>query len=220
MLNYILFYWYLCFSRKPGVSPLNQVLQRKSWYDQSGLSLLNRSLRWCTRFYIRYTSFFMKTESTYYPKWFTVREKYWYCDESHMLPREGSALWAVCMWIKQHFSRLMTKTNKLACAPSEDSDQPGHPPSLIRVFAVRMKKSCVLSYPMSAQRRLWSVSANAQADLSLCWAHRSFCWFCHEAAHLLLLLCSWCKRVQRNGSNTPLSFCFIHLKLAMEFHPE
>ena len=28
------------------------------------------------------------------------------------------------------------KTNKMACAPSEDSDQPGHPPSLIRVFAV------------------------------------------------------------------------------------
>ena len=42
------------------------------------------------------------------------------------------------------------------CAPSEDSDQPGHPPSLIRVFAVRMKKSWVLSYPLSAQRRLWS----------------------------------------------------------------
>ena len=29
------------------------------------------------------------------------------------------------------------KTNKMACAPSEDSDQPGHLPSLIRVFAVR-----------------------------------------------------------------------------------
>ena len=29
------------------------------------------------------------------------------------------------------------KTNKMACAPSEDSNQPGHPPSLIRVFAVR-----------------------------------------------------------------------------------
>ena len=29
------------------------------------------------------------------------------------------------------------KTNKMACALSEDSDQPGHPPSLIRVFAVR-----------------------------------------------------------------------------------
>ena len=29
------------------------------------------------------------------------------------------------------------KTNKMACAPSEDSSQPGHLPSLIRVFTVR-----------------------------------------------------------------------------------
>ena len=29
------------------------------------------------------------------------------------------------------------KTNKMTFVPSEDSDQPGHPPSLIRVFAVR-----------------------------------------------------------------------------------
>ena len=29
------------------------------------------------------------------------------------------------------------KTNKMACTPSEDSDQPGYSPSLIRVFAVR-----------------------------------------------------------------------------------
>ena len=29
------------------------------------------------------------------------------------------------------------KTNKMAFALSEDSDQPGHRPSLIRVFAVR-----------------------------------------------------------------------------------
>ena len=28
------------------------------------------------------------------------------------------------------------KTNKMTCAPSEDSDQPGQPPSLTRVFAV------------------------------------------------------------------------------------
>ena len=46
------------------------------------------------------------------------------------------------------------KTNKMACTPSENSGQPGHPPSLIRVFAVRMKKAWVLSYPLSAQRRL------------------------------------------------------------------
>ena len=63
------------------------------------------------------------------------------------------------------------------CAPSEDSDQPGHPPSLIRVFAVRMKKPWILSYPMSAQRRLWSDWADAQADLSLRWAHTHFVGF-------------------------------------------
>ena len=32
------------------------------------------------------------------------------------------------------------KTNQMACAPSEDSDQPGYPPSLIKVFTVCMKK--------------------------------------------------------------------------------
>ena len=73
------------------------------------------------------------------------------------------------------------------CAPSEDSDQPGQPPSLIRVFAVRMKKAWVLSYPLSAQRRLWSDWADTQADLSLRWAHMPFCWFCHEAAHIIFL---------------------------------
>ena len=45
------------------------------------------------------------------------------------------------------------KTNKITCAPSEDSDQPGHPPSLIRVFAVRKKKAWNLSYQLSAQRK-------------------------------------------------------------------
>ena len=46
------------------------------------------------------------------------------------------------------------KTNKMACAPSEDLDQPGHLPSLIRVFTVRMKQAWVLSYTFSVQRRL------------------------------------------------------------------
>ena len=49
----------------------------------------------------------------------------------------------------------------------------------MRVFAVRMKNAWVLSYPLSAQRRLWSDWANAQADLSLRRAHMLFCRFCH-----------------------------------------
>ena len=63
------------------------------------------------------------------------------------------------------------------CAPSEDSDQPGHLPSLIRVFAVRMKKAWVLSYLLSVQRRLWSDWVDAQADVSLRWAHNHFVGF-------------------------------------------
>ena len=45
------------------------------------------------------------------------------------------------------------------------------------VFAVRMKKARVLSYPLSAQWRLWSDWADAQADLSLRWAHSHFVGF-------------------------------------------
>ena len=69
------------------------------------------------------------------------------------------------------------KINKMPCAPSEDSDQHGHSPSLIIVFAVCRKKAWVLSYPLSAQRRLWSDWADAQADLSLRWAHTHFVGF-------------------------------------------
>ena len=59
-------------------------------------------------------------------------------------------------------------------APSENSDQPGHAPSLTGAFAVRMKKAWFRSYPLSAQRRLRS---DAQADLSLRWAHSHFVGF-------------------------------------------
>ena len=74
------------------------------------------------------------------------------------------------------------QNQQCGCAPSEDSDQPGHPPSLIRVFAVRMKKAWVLSYQLSAERRLWS----AQADLSLCWAHTHFVGFVMSFSFVVL----------------------------------
>ena len=71
------------------------------------------------------------------------------------------------------------KINKMICAPSKDPD----PPSLIKVFAIRMKNPWVLSYPCSARGRLWSDWVDTQADLSLRWAHRSFGLFCHALAH-------------------------------------
>ena len=59
------------------------------------------------------------------------------------------------------------------------------------VFAIRMKTHWVLSYmyPLSTQRRFWPV-ADAQADLSLHWAHRSVCWFCHAKAHIIIITSS------------------------------
>ena len=84
-------------------------------------------------------------------------------------------------WLLRSIVPEHDKTNKMTSAPSEVSDQPGHPPSLIRVFAVRMKKPWVLSYLMSAQRRL----GRCPDDLNLCWVYRLFCWFCHVAAQLV-----------------------------------
>ena len=98
---------------------------------------------------------------------------------------DSSPRWIVWMARARHFFlhanidiwAATWENQQNECAPSGDSDQPGHPPSLIRVFAVHMKKAWVLSYPLSAQRRLWSVWADAQADLSLCWAHTHFVGF-------------------------------------------
>ena len=39
------------------------------------------------------------------------------------------------------FEPAHDKTYKMSCAPSEDSGQPGHPPRLIRVFAVHSMDS-------------------------------------------------------------------------------
>ena len=49
--------------------------------------------------------------------------------------------------------------------------------------------------PLSAQRRLLSDWADAQADLSLRWAHVSVCWFWHEMAHIDVIrsLGLWCQ---------------------------
>ena len=75
--------------------------------------------------------------------------------------------------------RKNDKTSKMTCAPSEDSDQTGHPHSMIRAFAVRMKNPCgVLGYPLSAQR------AKTLIRLGGCWAQRLVCWLRHAAAHL------------------------------------
>ena len=87
--------------------------------------------------------------------------------------------------------------------PSEDSDQPGHPPIQIRVFAIRMKKAWILSYPLSAQRRLWSDWADDHADLSPRWAHTHFVGF--VMSWLIFLFRFLC--CVGNGRNRSASDC-------------
>ena len=57
------------------------------------------------------------------------------------------------------------KINKMICVPSEDSDQPGHPPSLIRVFAVCSVSSWGPNLSSSRQQRL--IRLGAQIILSV-----------------------------------------------------
>ena len=84
-------------------------------------------------------------------------------------------------------SRIMTKPTKCPVRPAKTQISLGIRPDW-SFFTVRVKKAWVLSYPLNAQRRLWSIWADAQADLSLHWAHRSFFWFCHAAAQIILTL--------------------------------
>ena len=92
-------------------------------------------------------------------------------------------------------TRPHDKTNKMACAPSEDSDHPSIRP--VWSESLLLHEAWVLGYPLSAQRRLWSDWADAQADRSLGWA-QSCCWFCHDAAHILINM-DWNKNYMVNS---------------------
>ena len=85
-----------------------------------------------------------------------------------------------------HLGRIVTKQTKWHVSPAKTQISLGiHPVWSASSFAVRLKQAWVLGYPLSAQRRVRSDWADTQADLSLRWAHMPFCWFCHDAAHLI-----------------------------------
>ena len=78
------------------------------------------------------------------------------------------------------------KTNNMTWAPSEDSDQPGHPPSLIRVFTVRRKKPQFLVCQSTQRKSLISLGGSE----SLLGA-KSFSWFCRAEALIMLNIKQW-----------------------------
>ena len=82
----------------------------------------------------------------------------WQCSLSWLIPL---SCWLVSLLHKLVHHRIpvkiyeacQKKTNKMTCVPSKDSDQPGHLPSLIRVFPVCQKYVWLLNYPQHAQWR-------------------------------------------------------------------
>ena len=81
-----------------------------------------------------------------------------------------------CEEVRKIFEPAPNKTYNKTCATSKDSDQPVHPCSLIRVFTDCM---CLLQ-PPGYQRGINEspYHVDVQADLSLCWSHRSYCVVC------------------------------------------
>ena len=78
------------------------------------------------------------------------------------------------------------KTNKMT-VPSEDSDQPGYLPSLIRVFS-SLCAQWVAKDPSFPHADSKDSDRTGRMPKLIClrWAHMPFCWFCHEAAHLAI----------------------------------
>ena len=74
------------------------------------------------------------------------------------------------------------------CAPSEDSDQPGHPPSLIKVFTVCMKKLGSLATHWAHSEDSDKTGQMPRSILSLRWAHSHFVGFVMKWLSSLLLL--------------------------------
>ena len=70
-----------------------------------------------------------------------------------------------------YLSRLMIKPTKWLCNPVKVQVSLGVHPVWSESLLSAWREFGVLSYPLSAQRRLWSDWADAQADLSLRWVH-------------------------------------------------
>ena len=85
-------------------------------------------------------------------------------------------------------NRSMSKTTIWPVRPAQTKISLGICPVLSE-FTVRMKKPWVLSYPLSAQRRLWSDWR------MICVFTGLFCWFCLAVAQIT-------KRIQSNWGNS------------------
>ena len=87
-------------------------------------------------------------------------------------------------WPQKQIWAASWQKQQNGCAPSKDSDQTGHLPSLFRVFAVRSMGSYGSKLSSCGQQktliRLGECPGWSESSLGA----QSFCWFCHEVAHI------------------------------------
>ena len=80
----------------------------------------------------------------------------------------------------RYMSRLMTKPTKWSVRPAKTQISLG-------ICPVWSESSLSTWRKLGSLATHWAHSEDSdQADLSLRWAHRSFCWFCHKAAQFWL----------------------------------
>ena len=91
--------------------------------------------------------------------------------------------WLHHSWLISHsvFELPHDKTNKMTVRPANLGICPVWSKSSLCAQWVAKDSSF-----LHADSEDWSDWANAQADMSLCWAHMQFCWFCHEVAHFCI----------------------------------
>ena len=108
-------------------------------------------------------------------------------------------------------------------APSEDSDQPAHSHSLIRTLSGYILDSQEFKVSSCGQRRLKSVCAHAQTDLSLHWPHMSEGTFSVIAARMICIknvnspIDYWSGNLYKQGSFTCDTVPYL-IPLPLLFH--
>ena len=116
---------------------------------------------------------------------------------------------SVC-WVT-YFELVHYISYKIACAPSEESDQPAHLRSLTKVFTEHSVSSQGSTASSATQRKLESTCTSAQADPSLRWAHIQ----CLVPVHLCFPSIDKQERRYSVAYCQPNAFCYIFRKVGV-----
>ena len=88
---------------------------------------------------------------------------------------KSESLWLMRIW--SLFETVQSIFYKTACAPSEDANQPAHPRTLIRIFAVRLKMLRIHAYPQNTM--IWVFAGpKCEVDVS-----KNVCALAHICTH-------------------------------------